>query len=190
MTQHIERIPLPVEAEWTSEQRQVVTEISAGPRGGLIGPFRPLLHSPGLMDRIQKTGEYIRWYSEMPDPIREMVILMAARRWDQEFEWRYHRPIAESCGLPTSVIADIAQGLEPSDLDKETHAVWALADEVLRTGNASDACVAHAIDVLGHRHVVEYVATIGYYTNLAFVMNVANTEPPEGPGLPPRLESP
>lgn len=186
MTGHIERIPMPPEEHWTLEQRQAVTEIVAGPRGGLIGPFKPLLHSPGLLDRMQKTGEFIRWHSDMSDALREMVILMVARHWDQEFEWRYHRPIAETCGLPTTVIDSIAHRIEPDGLDAHAHAVWSLTEEVLRSGTATDTCLEQAVTTLGYQQVVEYVATIGYYTSLAFILNVSNTEPPEGLGLPTR----
>lgn len=188
MARHDERIPMPPEDTWTLEQRQAVIEIAAGPRGGLIGPFRPMLHSPGLLERMQRTGEFIRWHSDMADPLREMVILMVARHWDQEFEWRYHRPIAETVGLPLPTIESLAHGVQPKDLDRSAKAVWSLTDQVLRTGTATDSCVHEAIEALGRTQVVECVATIGYYTNLAFIMNVANTEPPEGPGLPERRD--
>lgn len=191
MTTHGELIPAPDQSGWTEEQRQAVQEIAAGPRGALIGPFGPLLHSPGLMERLQKAGEYIRWYSDMPDRLREMVILMAARRWDQGFEWIYHRPIAESCGLSTETIDALGRGEQPHDLDPDALAVWRLADEVLHTGTAREETVLAALGAVGPRDVIEYVVTAGYYSTLAFVMNVARTSDsgdPVAAGLPPRKE--
>jgi hypothetical protein len=48
--------------------------------------------------------------------------------------------------------------------------------------------VRAALDIVGEQDVIEYVATIGYYSTLAFVMNVARTSVPDGPALPSRAE--
>jgi 4-carboxymuconolactone decarboxylase len=184
-----ELIPAPLESDWTKEQRNAVQEIASGPRGALIGPFKPMLHSPILMERLQKTGEFIRWHSEMPDKIREMVILMVARHWNQEFEWSFHKPIASSCGLASEVIVAIGNHEKPLDLGIEEMVVWNLINEVLNDGTASDTTVRNALEVFGPRNVVEYVATVGYYSTLAFIMNVAGTESDTGDRLPPRKDS-
>ena len=185
-----ERIPAPAESDWTQEQRDAVQEIASGPRGALIGPFKPMLHSPILMERLQKTGEFIRWHSEMPDKIREMVILMVARHWNQEFEWSFHKPIASSYGLASEIFNSIGNHEKPVNLNTEEMVVWNLIDEVLNDGTASDATVRNALEVVGPRNVVEYVATVGYYSTLAFIMNVAGTETDTGDPLPPRKDSP
>lgn len=189
MPEHAEAIAAPIESDWTNEQRLAFQEISAGPRGALIGPFAPLLHSPGLMGPLQKTGEYIRWHSHIPERLREMVILMVARRWDQGFEWAYHHPIAETCGLSKAVIDAIAEERKPDGLDETSLCVWELTQEVLAQGTASEGTVSRALDAVGAQDVVEYVATIGYYSTLAFVMNVSRTATCPGPVLPARRGS-
>jgi 4-carboxymuconolactone decarboxylase len=183
-----ELISAPEESDWTQEQRDAFREIAAGPRGALIGPFAPLLHSPGLLQPLQRTGEYIRWHSHISERLREMVILMVARHWDQGFEWTYHHPIAQKCGLSEETITAIAEDRRPTDLNGAGSCVWALTREVLSDGTASDSTVTEALRVLGAQDVIEYVATVGYYSTLAFVMNVARTSVPDGPVLPPRQE--
>ena len=55
-----DRMP-PLAAErMTPAQKKAAAELAAGPRGGVRGPFIPLLRSPDLMDRLQKVGEYLR----------------------------------------------------------------------------------------------------------------------------------
>jgi 4-carboxymuconolactone decarboxylase len=183
-----ERIPAPDEGTWTGEQRRAAERVMSGPRGALIGPFRPLLHSPELMDRIQQVGEHIRWGCDLPDEIREMAILMVARRWDQEFEWRYHLPIALNCGLTEADAESLGRGERPEGMRPQSAVAWQLLDEVLTTGAAREVTIGSALDLLGTRQVVELVATAGYYTTLAYVMNVAGTQPPEGAPMP-RTES-
>ena len=81
--------PIPAE-RLTPGQRAVSDELVSGPRGALAGPFVPLLRSPGLMARVQKVGEYLRFESALPDRIKELAILVTARCWSQGYEWMFH----------------------------------------------------------------------------------------------------
>lgn len=185
-----ELIPAPDEATWTDEQRRAVMAITAGPRGALIGPFGPLLHSPDLMDRMQRTGEFIRWHSRIPDDLRELAILLVARHWDQGFEWHHHLPIALACGVGEGVVAAIGAGRRPESLTPEQDATWELVSALLSSGAPQEAVTLRALEALGESIVVELVATTGYYTTLAFIMNVAGTPTPSGQPLPTRDVAP
>lgn len=175
---------MPAEELMTPAQRVAVAEISAGPRGGIIGPFVPLLRSPELMTRLQKTGEYLRFQKALPPRLFEMCVLLVARRWNQQFEWSFHHPIALTAGLEGSIVAAIALDRRPDGMDQATAAVWDLLDELHRTMAVSDEAYARALDALGETGVVELVATAGYYTTLAMVMNTARTPAPAEPALP------
>jgi 4-carboxymuconolactone decarboxylase len=179
-----DRLPLPPEDELTEEQRAAVAEISSGPRGGVIGPFAPLLRSPELMTRVQKVGEHLRWSGTLDRRLFEMAILVVSRWWDQQFEWSYHHPLALQAGLDPAVADAIAEDRRPEGLDEAAAAVWELLDELLRTRQVSDPVYDRALGVLGDAGVVELVVTAGYYTTLAMVMNVARTPVPGGPLLP------
>lgn len=168
----------------TSAQREAVEEISAGPRGDLIGPFVPLLRSPELMTRLQKTGEYLRFQKDLSPRLFEMCVLLVARRWNQQFEWSFHHPIALEAGLERSILEAIALDRRPEGMDPATAAVWDLLDELHRTKAVSDEVYARALDALGDRGMVELVAAAGYYTTLAMVMNTARTPAPTQPALP------
>ncbi len=175
--------PLPVE-QMTAEQRAAAAEISSGPRGAVIGPFAPLLRSPELMTRLQKVGEYLRFESRLDRRLFEMTILYVARWWDQQFEWTFHHPLALEAGLDPAVADAIAEDRRPEGMDAAAEAVWDLLDELHRTRRVSDDTYARALAELGEVGVVEVVATAGYYTTLATVMNTARTPAPGGPLLP------
>ena len=184
MTSPSDRLPLPPEEELTPAQREAVAEISAGPRGDLIGPFVPLLRSPELMTRLQRTGEYLRFEKALPPRLFEMCILLVARRWNQQFEWSFHYPIALEAGLERSILEAIALDRRPNGMEPATAAAWDLLDELHRTTAVSDEVYARALDALGDRGIVELVAAAGYYTTLAMVMNTARTPAPTEPALP------
>jgi 4-carboxymuconolactone decarboxylase len=180
----LDRMPPLADSQLTPQQRTAVAEISAGPRGGVIGPFAPLLRSPELMTRLQKTGEYLRFSSPLERRLFEMTILIVSRWWDQEFEWGFHHPLALQADLEPSIADAIAEARRPEGMDPAAAATWDLLDELLRTRGVSDPTYARALSELGEVGIVEVVGAAGYYATLAMVMNTARTPAPGGTQLP------
>lgn len=182
-------MPPLVDDDLDEEQREAQAAILSGPRGALVGPFVPLMRSPELMTRLQLVGEYLRFGSVLDDDLVELVILCVARAWDQDFEFGYHHPLALRAGLPGDVVDAVARGVRPTGGRPEVGLLHDLVDELQRTKQVCDATYAAAVEVLGEVRVVEAVATAGYYTTLAMVMNTACTPPPDAaPRLPPRTD--
>ena len=161
---------------------------SSGPRGELIAPFVPLLRAPELMTRLQLVGEYLRFGSGLPPRLTELVILVVARRWDQDYEWGHHVPLARAAGLEEDVIAAVRDGGAFTGTD-DVRAVWRLVSELEYRAWRQRFHVRAASDQVGDDGVAELVATAGYYTTLAMTMNVARTPVPDNyECLPPRSE--
>ena len=170
---------MPLPAALTNSQQTAVDKIMAGPRGELVGPFVPLLRSPELMTRLQLVGEYLRFDSGLPAHLRELVILLVARRWNQDFEWGHHVPLAREAGLSEEVIDSIRDGGISVTGPDDIVAVWQLVGELAECHTVSDSTFAAALAVVGDAGVVEMVALAGYYTTLAMTMNVARTPVPD-----------
>jgi 4-carboxymuconolactone decarboxylase len=179
-----DRLPPLPDADMTPEQREAVREISAGPRGALIGPFVPLLRSPELMTRLQKVGEHLRFGTVLGLDVLELTILTVAQEWGQQFEWGYHRPLAERAGVPGTVIAALAEGREPTELGGDMALAYSVARQLQRTHAVDEETFTRAVAAFGEDGFVELVATVGYYTTLAMVMNAAQTPPPPPDGGP------
>jgi 4-carboxymuconolactone decarboxylase len=138
-----------------------------------------------MMTRLQLVGEYVRFGSRLDDDLVELVIMLVAREWDQQFEWGHHHPIALEKGLSPQVIESVARRHRPTSGRLEVGLVYDLVDEIQRTRQVSDQTYAAAVSALGEEGVVEVVAIAGYYTTLAMVMNAARTPPPpDAPRLP------
>ena len=179
-----DRMP-PLEAERLSPAQQAALHrITAGPRGALVGPFTVLLRAPELMDRVQEVGAFLRYRKQLEARLFEMTVLMVARHWDQAFEWAHHHPLALAAGLDPQVVEDLGDRRRPVSPDPAVQAVWDVVDEVHRDHGVSDRTFAAAVGLLGEECLVELLVTVGYYTTLALVMNVARTPPEEGPPLP------
>ncbi|HWK45330.1 MAG TPA: hypothetical protein VNT30_11450 [Stellaceae bacterium] len=169
--------PIPAEA-MTPAQRVAAAEIVAGARGALYGPFVPLLRSPELMSRLQKTGEYLRYGSAVPERLKEFVILLVARHHDQQVEWAIHQPIALAAGLAPGIVDAVAEGRRPGEMADDEAVIHDFVIELRLTKGVSDPTYGRALVLLGEQGVVDLVAIVGYYTVLALVMNVARTPVP------------
>jgi 4-carboxymuconolactone decarboxylase len=180
----VDHLPPMADADMTPEQREAVREISAGPRGELMGPFVPLLRSPELMTRLQKVGEHLRFGTVLPLDVLELTILTVAREWGQEFEWGFHRPLAERAGVPDAVIEDLAEGREPASISGDLALAHAVARQLQRTHAVDEETYGRAVAAFGEDGFIELVAAVGYYTTLAMVMNAAQTPPPPPDGGP------
>lgn len=153
-------------------------KVAAGPRGRLIEPFIPLLRAPELMTRLQLVGEYLRFDSGLQAHLTELVILLVARRWDQDYEWGHHVPLARAARLDEDVIAAIRDGEDVTGPD-DVRAVWRFVAELADRHALSDETFDAAMHAVGDTGVVEVIATVGYYTTLAMTMNAACTPVPD-----------
>lgn len=177
-----DRMP-PLQPEQMIEsQRQAAAAVIAGPRGRLEGPFIPLLRSPVLMERLQKTGEYLRFESVLCDRLREFTILLVARQWTQNVVWAIHHPLALQAGVAEAVTEALAAGRRPTGMTDDEEIAYELCCELRSNHCVSDATYQRALKRLGEQGVIDLLGVIGYYTLIAMVMNVARTPAPAEDG--------
>lgn len=183
-----DRLPAIPADKMTAEQKAAAAAIIAGPRGHLVGPFLVLLRSPEFMNRLQKTGEYLRFNSALPPRLSELAILLTARVWSQGFEWHHHRIIAEKAGLKAEIIDAIAEGRRPDGMAEDEAAVHDFLTELHRNRTVSEPTYQKALKQFGEKAIVDMTGISGYYSMLAMLMNVAGTPTPAGakplPSLP------
>ncbi len=171
--------PIPAE-KMTTAQKNAAEEIISGRRGELGGPFVAALRSPEFARRLQRLGDYVRYDLALEPRLREMVILLTARAWRQEYEWHIHAPIALESGLAPGIVSGIAENRRPADMDADETLVYDFFGELQREKSVSDPLYTRAVDAFGEQGVIDLVGAVGYYTTLAMIMNVARTPLPDG----------
>lgn len=182
------RMPLPRDEDMDAIQRSAAAELIAGPRGGVKGPFIPLLRSPELMTRLQKVGEYLRFESALPPRIGEFVTLIISRQWTQQFEWYTHVPLALRAGTERQTIDALREGRRPEGMSDEEALAYDVTSELLGNHGICDSTYRKAVSAFGERGLIDLIGVIGYFTWISMVLNVAHTppEPTDGAaGLPP-----
>jgi 4-carboxymuconolactone decarboxylase len=182
-----QRFPKLTPEQMTAAQRAVAAEITAGPRGEVRGPFIALIHNPELAGKLQQLGEQLRWKGKLPPKLKELAVLVTARRWTCQHEWVMHSKLALEGGLSKETVEAIAANRAPSKMSDEEGAVYAFCREVHANGRAGDATFAAIERRFGLDGTLELIALNGYYTLMAMVLNNAglplpgNVEPPLKP---------
>lgn len=171
--------PIPAD-KLTGAQTIAIEQFKTARSADISGPFVPLLRSPEVMSRARAMGDYLRFTSSLPPRLSELVILLTARRWTQQYEWNAHQPLALQGGLRGEIVQAIADGRRPDAMAEDEDAVYTLWDEVQRNQSVSDATYARAVATAGERGVIDVLGITGYYTMLAMVMNTARTPLPDG----------
>lgn len=175
------RLPIPADlADMTPAQQAAAQALLNGPRKGIYGPFLPLMHSPGLLDRVSKVGEYLRFESVLPERIREFVMCAVARHLTNQFEWRMHAPLAVRAGVAEATIEALRLGARPRDLPPDEESALDFTRELLHTHGVSEPTHAEALACFKEAGVVELTTLIGYFAMVSWLMNVAHTPAQEG----------
>jgi 4-carboxymuconolactone decarboxylase len=108
-----------------------------------------------------------------------MAILLVARRWTAQYEWWAHRQLAALAGLDAGVADAIASRRRP-ELDGNADAVYQFAVELLDSGRVTDSSWHHVVDRWSERGAMDLIAVLGYYTLVAFTLNVDRHPVPGG----------
>ena len=179
-----DRMP-PIAADnLTDAQRKAADAFAEGRGYAVRGPFVPLLRSPEVMLRAKARGDYLRFKSTLGPCLNEMVILITAREWTQQYEWNAHHPIALKAGLRPEIAAAIAEGYRPAAMAEDEEIAYDVATEILRLKRVSDPTYRRAVAKFGEQGVIDLLGVVGYYNFLAIVMNATRTGLPEGAGEP------
>jgi 4-carboxymuconolactone decarboxylase len=163
--------------ELDPRQQAVFDAIQAGPRGTVPWIFHLYLESPELAARVQELGVFCRYGTGLPRYLSELAILVVARHWGAEYEWRIHEGEARKAGLPEEAIAAIGRGEEPHFDDADARLVHEFLTECLESNDVSDALFARALERLGRKNVVELTGVLGYYSMLAMAIRTFRIPP-------------
>ena len=182
-----DRLPTIPPQDYTPEQKQAAEAFAQARGKPPFGPFEPLMYSPDVMTLARSMGDYLRFKPKIGTTLSEMVILMTARRWTQDYEWYVHAPIAEKAGIAPEIVAAIRDGRRPARMSDDETIVYEFTAELQDTKRVSDTTYARAEARFGKPAIVDLAAISGYYTLLAMELNAARYPLPEDGKPLPRM---
>lgn len=179
-----QRLPTIPPDQYTAEQKKAAEEFLAARKTPVFGPFQPMMHSPEVMNLARSMGDYLRYHSAIGNTLSELVILVTAREWSQDYEWHVHYPIAVKAGIAKDIADAIADGRRPTGMSADEEIVYDFTIELLKNKRVSDPTFNRAEQRFGKKGVVDMAGISGYYTFLAMQLNMARYEfSGEGPRL-------
>lgn len=166
-------------ATLNAAQQEAADELINGPRRGVYGPFRPLLHRPPLLRAVAKVGETLRYEGTLDSALREWTICVVARELSNVFEWDMHLPLAKAAGVPAQALAVLdAGGPSLPELRADLALARTVASELVSRHRLSDETWAEALRMWDEPTVVELLTLAGYFAMVCWLMNVARTPGP------------
>jgi 4-carboxymuconolactone decarboxylase len=154
------------------------------------GPMIPLLRSPDVMVAVNSMGNYLEFKTALPPKVRELVILLAAREWTQQYVWNSHYKSAMNQNLNPEVVKAVAEGRRPTGMSDQEESAYEFCDELHKNRSVSDATYARVLANFGEQGIIDMISTDGFYSLLSMVMNVARTPLPKTASAPPLLVLP
>jgi 4-carboxymuconolactone decarboxylase len=151
---------LPIADEMTvAGLAEVYAEIEAS-RGFVSNAMRVLGHAPEGLRRYAAVGRYVKYETDLPERLRELSILCAAR--GVAYAWTHHAALAVQAGIPPSAVEGIGAGGVPGALPEAERAIVRFVAEMFGSGVA-DATVAELARHFTPRQITDIAMSAAYY---------------------------
>jgi 4-carboxymuconolactone decarboxylase len=135
----------------------------ADSRGSVRGPYGVLLHSPNLAARVAHTGTYVRFEFDMPESLKETVIITTAKEIKSQYEFSAHARLAREAGVSDDTIRAIAEGTAPQGLSGDEEILVKYTQELLRNHKVSDGAYEAVKSRFGVQGTLDVTVLIGHY---------------------------
>lgn len=185
------RLPLIAPADLTAEQKPLYDDMRKGiasnfnafkveaDNGALMGPWNPWLHEPGIGKAIWDLTLAMTANASLPDPVRQVVILVVGARYDAAYEIYAHIAVAEREGMKAERLATMMADLKPTDLDAQESIAFDVAYALSRGGVLPEPLYRLAVATFGQHGTNELIYLVGLYALVSVTLNGFNVPVPE-----------
>lgn len=119
----------------------------------------------------------------------QLAVLVAAREFDQQYEWTAHEPAGLRQGLEQSVIDVVKYDRDVAGLSDRDATFITFGRTLLRENAVSSELWQRMVELYGHQHTIQLMAIMGEYIRVGIMMNAVDQQlPPDREALLPPLE--
>ena len=163
-----------------------VWDYIAGARGmGKTGPGAISMYSPKAAEPIQMLNQYLRT-TVVGSRYFELSALIAAREFDQQYEWSGHEPAGLRAGLEQSVIDVVKFNKDVAGLSEKDSTVIRLGRALFRDHKVSSEVWAKTVELFGRQGALEIATIMGDYAMAAVMLTAVDQRlPPDRKPLLP-----
>ncbi len=147
--------------------------------GSLGGPFDPWMTNGELFQRLNGLGNMLWNRTSLDRGLLELAICITGKFWEANVEWAAHAPRAVEYGVAQSVLDDVLAGRKPKGRPDD-ELVYEICQTMHETHALPRELYDRAVARFGERGLMEFMATIGFYTLVSMTLNAFEVE--VGPG--------
>jgi 4-carboxymuconolactone decarboxylase len=120
-------------------------------------------HAPKFTRASGAMAFTIRFETNTPRRLIELVIFRTAQIVGSDYELNQHRPLMKMCGYSDQQMAEVADWRRSTFFDNQQRAVLAYVDQMANGGNVDDATFADLSRFFTPQQIVEISYTVGTY---------------------------
>jgi hypothetical protein len=147
--------------------------------GALMGPWNPWLHEPRIGRAVWELTKAMTMEATLPDPVRQIVILVTGAHFNAAYEIYAHVAVAETEKMSDERIATLLSGSRPGDLSKEEGIGYDIAFALVNGGVLPEPIYRLAIGTFGQHGTNELIYLVGLYCLVSMTLNGFNVPVPE-----------
>ena len=174
------RVPVVNRDQVAEEHKAAYDEVTAiRGRPPLVGPSSVLINSPQMALRANRLSEYIDEQSALPQKIKKLAALIAARSMDCQFIWNAQAPAGRRAGLSDALVDALRDRKPLPAMTSDEASIVNYGLELTSTNKVSQETFQAALDQLGVQGLTEFTTGMGYYRMLALSANAFTIDLPD-----------
>ncbi|MCL5778669.1 carboxymuconolactone decarboxylase family protein [Limibaculum sp. FT325] len=135
--------------------------------------YRVMAHHPALVSAWSGLRQHVVTRNALGDERLEVVILRVGHRLGAAYEWDHHVVRARKAGLSDRRIA--AMRGAPDAMEGADALLARAVDDLVDHGRLSAGLQSGISTELGTEAMLDLIATVGFYTTLAFIVKSFDT---------------
>ncbi len=132
-------------------------------QGRLIGPFNPVMLSPGIAPAFLDLQDAEQANTSLSERVRQFVILAVGAVWRAEYELYAHTAVARKAGLPDDAIGCLAAGTFPEGLSEQEEVAGRFARQLAAEHRVDAELYRAAETAFGAQGLVDITFLAGIY---------------------------
>jgi 4-carboxymuconolactone decarboxylase len=185
------RLPLIAPDQLTDEQKPLYEDMKAGiasnfnafktvdDNGALMGPWNPWLHEPVIGKAVWELTKAMTAQATLPDPARQIAILVVGAHFDAAYEIYAHIAVAERESMGKVRLSELCANIKPNDLTAEEAVAYDVAFALVNGGVLPEPCYRLAVETFGQHGANELIYLVGLYALVSMTLNGFNVPVPE-----------
>ncbi len=167
------------------EQIGLWDRITQGPRGFYCGGpdskripdlYNAYMQFPALGHGLFDIADSLRVKTELNGRFRELMVLITSSELGARVEYDFHIPMARDQGIPDRVIEAIGERRTPEFDDAGDALIYDANMQMLKTATLTDETRDKLIALVGHKGLVQLIATVMLYVVTAYTTNIAKVK--------------